>query len=944
MNIIDRFTLKHLKLNKRRTLVTVFGVMISVMLVCGFFTFFYSFLNYIRDGFKKFDYEGKGGWYTSYKIENKDQYLKIKNNKNSKSCVTVPSDLLVPVSDFTELLKEVPKGETQESEVSLLNNIECSKEKFSEFKDKLLEGKMPENLGEIVLEEKFLKDNNLKIGDKISLCKVNRDLVFTDLNREEKAKELYGEDFKNLKTSEYKITGKLIDPKVDYSGYSSRTGEAFNFYGGKTLFDENSINSPINIYVDLKKVNRNIYKETENLAKEIYGTLDKDKAKFFYNTEVLLTHLISQDETFNLVMFIFATFVLGTIFLVSVSLIRNSFAISITERTKSLGMIASVGATKGQKMRSVFCEAFIMSFLSIPFGLILGVFGAWVLFAIINNSLAKLGIPSDFLLKVSVAPSILILSAAFSLVTLFLSAFIPALKTSGISPIDAIKQNTFIKLKRKQVKTSKINRKLFGFEGELALKNIKRNKKKYRATVFSLTISIVLFLVISGSFAFLEEINKNVNKGIKNSDIDFICSTEKEKSKDFIKEILNKVKNVSGIKEATHIESPWDFNGRLDLSEINENYKKLYDFELPKKRLLTYYYRPTTFENDTVLIKLRSYDDDYLKEYLKGLNIDFNKFNDVNNPMAFIQNSVTIPGYFLSSNPEKDKIPKFQTVNILNKKENENFKINFLEYTDDKDPKNVGSQEVKIAKFIDEAPFCTFKQSNNDSLENEIYIIVSKDVKQALLEKQNSLLPKKEDIYSNSENKYFTISANLKDELSTDAVKCAEIENAVKAELEEIDDIKFVYAINLATANLFTKIQNFIMKLIVYTFIGLITLVSMTNIFNTVSTSVILRKREFAMLRAVGMTPQSFNKMINFESIFYGIKSLIWGLPISYIILRYMYTLLKMHIPVISFFIDITSLLIVIISVFLIVFVTMFYSSSKIKRENIVDVLKQENI
>lgn len=128
-----------------------------------------------------------------------------------------------------------------------------------------------------------------------------------------------------------------------------------------------------------------------------------------------------------------------------------------------------------------------------------------------------------------------------------------------------------------------------------------------------------------------------------------------------------------------------------------------------------------------------------------------------------------------------------------------------------------------------------------------------------------------------------------------------------------------------------------------YAFLALITAICIANIINTISTSITLRKREFAMLKSVGITPGSFNRMLNYESIFYGIKALIYGIPISIAVMYLVYRSLMENFDF-AFSLPLTSIGIVIVSVFLIVGSAMLYSSSKVRKENIIDALRQEII
>lgn len=153
---------------------------------------------------------------------------------------------------------------------------------------------------------------------------------------------------------------------------------------------------------------------------------------------------------------------------------------------------------------------------------------------------------------------------------------------------------------------------------------------------------------------------------------------------------------------------------------------------------------------------------------------------------------------------------------------------------------------------------------------------------------------------------------------------------------------------NIYVQNVYQNRQNseqmiMLMSIFTYGFIALITLISIANIFNTISTSISLRKREFAMLKSVGMTPNGFNKMINYESVFYGIKSLLYGLPISIVIMYLIYRSMMSSFSY-GFTLPWMSILCVIAAVFIIVSAAMLYSSSKVKKENIIDALKQENI
>ena len=123
----------------------------------------------------------------------------------------------------------------------------------------------------------------------------------------------------------------------------------------------------------------------------------------------------------------------------------------------------------------------------------------------------------------------------------------------------------------------------------------------------------------------------------------------------------------------------------------------------------------------------------------------------------------------------------------------------------------------------------------------------------------------------------------------------------------------------------------------------LISLIAAANVFNTITTNINLRRREFAMLKSVGMTAKGMNKMMNFECIMYGTKALIYGLPVSAGVTFLIYRAINEGIDT-DFFIPWRAVIIAVLSVFIVVFSTMMYSMSKIKKDNPIDALKNENI
>jgi len=199
-------------------------------------------------------------------------------------------------------------------------------------------------------------------------------------------------------------------------------------------------------------------------------------------------------------MFISMAAVLGAIIMAaSVVVISNAFRISASERLRQFGILKSVGATRRQIMKTMLYEALYLSCIAIPLGIVVGLLIQWLGTSIGDMLLAPMnklivdGLSIHMRFVFSWA-SILI-ALALSLGTILLSAWLPARKAARIPAIEAIRLTQEIRVRKKRLKTSRLVRTLFGFEGTLAAKSIKRSRGSYRAMVIALAISIILFLV-----------------------------------------------------------------------------------------------------------------------------------------------------------------------------------------------------------------------------------------------------------------------------------------------------------------------------------------------------------------------------------------------------------------------------------------------------------------
>src|SRR5690606_3572544 len=242
-----------------------------------------------------------------------------------------------------------------------------------------------------------------------------------------------------------------------------------------------------------------VYTTAPQIAESIGLESDGQSTESIIYNEELLSWMgaSSHDNYAHFFPLILAT-LLALIVIGSAFVIYNAFAISINERKKQFGMFASVGATPAQIRRTVLVEAGIIAAIGIPLGILGAIIGVAILMSLTRELVAQIILDAEEGMQLIVSPLIIGLTVVFSVVTILLSAWIPARRASRVSPIDAIRLSGEIQEdKPLDLRTSPLIRRVFGFEGELALKSLKRDRKKYRTTVISLMISIILFVAFN---------------------------------------------------------------------------------------------------------------------------------------------------------------------------------------------------------------------------------------------------------------------------------------------------------------------------------------------------------------------------------------------------------------------------------------------------------------
>ena len=249
---------------------------------------------------------------------------------------------------------------------------------------------------------------------------------------------------------------------------------------------------------------RSIYTSAPEMAKsaglEVITGPDGQPAKesISYNEELLPWLGASGRSNYVRFFLVIIATLIALIVCGSALVIYNAFAISIGERKKQFGMFASVGATSAQIRRIVLTEAGVIAAIGIPLGILGAIAGVGILLKLTQGIVSQLILDAEQGMPLVVSPLVIGLTVLFSAATILLSAWIPARRAARVSPIDAIRQSGEIQEgKPLNLRTSPLIRRVFGFEGELALKSLQRDRKKYLTTVLSLMISIILFVAFN---------------------------------------------------------------------------------------------------------------------------------------------------------------------------------------------------------------------------------------------------------------------------------------------------------------------------------------------------------------------------------------------------------------------------------------------------------------
>ncbi|WP_035292875.1 FtsX-like permease family protein [Clostridium sp. KNHs214] len=760
---------KYLIKNKKRNFFVAVGIMLSISLIVS--------LSLVIRSLKKSAYERSvdesGGVYDNmfFTSDKKSLDKLVKDplvNKISISCklgeYKVPnSEYIVKVNGYDENIREI-------------------------LNFKLIEGNFPKKNNEIAIQDWVLNamPKKYKVGDKIKL-----NLAVGNSENSNIEKEFIISGIFSYKFNNYLLKNIAVAYVPRSYAESIVPLEEISYEGYFTI-----------------KPNEPIEKSCNSLAfrdeyKRIKFNLNISKMFLFKCYKII--------DSISIILY-------AVISIVASVIIYNIFNMSITERTREFGMLRAVGASPGKIKILVLGEGVILGCIFIPLGIVIGNFitrSITVLIAGYKDMWGIMSIPKEGIIA----------SFIVGFLSIVFGSYFPAKKASKISPIEAINSNNNLKLKGQKIKgnlqDNSIISKKFGFTLNMARLNLNRNKKKFITTVISLSISIIMFMIVSYLINSCDFV-KNIERRMEG---DFVISTALKDSNYTLSD--EDVEYIESIKGVDKVNKEKKLTCSMEVPEkviTDEGFKFLAERSKLNAKI-AYDFSKQIYYFDTEVKGLTQEQLNSTKKHLIKGKIDEEELQD---------KSLAI----LAQNLNYSKHTK---LNVGDK-----IKLNYYIYDKQKESLESNTKIFTIGAILkDNYKTDDFQIHNVLIISNKIF---EKYLKNKDYQKIKIILGKNanyEEIEKKLKNKYKSHR-----EVTVESYK-EEIEKAKKSSL------KFL--------------------LIMYSFVAVVAIVSITNLINIMSMNIILRKREIGMMRAIGLGEDEVKRMIREEGIFYGIASAFWG-------------------------------------------------------------------
>lgn len=862
--------------NKKRTLTLLLGLIIIITSVFSILILLSSYQKYMINSVL-----AKDNWDTEISGVEYKNYEKIKDNYNLKEISKTYNigKVNIPSTGVSSIYLDIYSYDENSMKNLLSSNVRA--------------GRLPENSDEIAISESSdsniinLGNNEYKIGDKI-----------------------------NLNNKEYTIVGVLNESKYDEASMLEITHGAITYLEEETLSDE----SLVDLYISNKNIN-NVYSTSEKISKD----LGISENSISYNEKLLNYSLVSK-SSFKESFYLIGITLLLVVAISSVVLIYTTLNILLNSRKKEFGELLSLGCTKKNIRKMIFFEIFILALIAIPISFILSIIIDLVILNNITNLLNNL-ILQDYSifvagasipLNIYVSAKYIVIALIFIFITICISTLIPAIKISNISPIEAIKEDNKINIK-KNIKSKKYFLSRFiSNESDIEYKYLRRSSGNTNSIIFSLVICVIVFIVgsnyITNVYARADNDNRNYNYLISlndNNQYDKVISDLKDR---------NLIKSYYTEEQVKQIQ--------LDISDNKIN-EELINFVNSKDGNALFYdlNNPDKLALGCTIFTIK--ENEEYNNLLNKLGIE-----NLENGECVLLNEINLPqlAKFHVTNYKDGDIISFLDTDLLNGMNPDlrdmlDEKIFSIQKDNEYNYSAVKNIDLKVKKVTDNL-YGYFNYSEIiDLYRGPVAILVNKDTLNDIkneLEKQENKFYNRNNIKVTSEVDIYVDSNNTK-------------------EIDKYLNENQISGINYEEQNNSNNSKRIIMEVFLYSFLILIGICVFLNIFNVIFSNINLRKKEFESLKSLGMTKKQLNKMLRFEGWYYSILSLIIGIIIGIIIFTIIYIIeYRLNNNLLyNMYISWQSVLICIVFVIISIFLAIFISKNSIKYDNIENIIQE---
>lgn len=936
MNLMKKLTLKNLKLNRKRTIVTIVGIILATALLSALVTLVSSFQYSMIEYQKQKD----GDFHVKFSGVKMSELSEFKNNRNIESTFETMG------MGFAKL-NGCKNEDKPYAYVMATDEAGFEKGCFN-----LIEGRMAKNEDEIVIP-RHLKTNgriDIKVGDEITLDIGKRyDSNTESVISENCAYEHEAETLTDTVTKRYKVVGIMERPGYGMEDYSA-AGYTFVTYSDELAAIDNGTKNEVNepettltvysrytqkalrnkdaVTADIIGVDEKLFEKANNSSVEMSAEESDRFLKEMENAKYdiyMNGYLISYECVFPIdgsfkALFTVAAVVALIIILTSVYCIKNSFNISITEKIRQYGMLASVGATRRQIKSSVKTEAAMLGVVGIPVGTMSGILASFILVKVVNALSAGW---LNFALSFHTSLPALILAVILSIATIYFSATGSARRAAKVTPLEAIRNTKEIKIKSAKLKTPAIIGRIWGIGGVISYKNIKRNNKKYRTTVTSIVICSVTFIVISYFMSMAFSV-----VGMSYASADYNIGINMSYEKDIHIDIEKLSKLVSGIEGVDDylVGAGYDFDVRKPkyTKEYGEYCRQVYD----------------NSEDVSQMFLITVLDDKSYDKYASDAGIKNAAAG------AILVNKGTFDVY----NENSLKYVK-KEMELYKYKAGDTIECGYNVYDDASSDDNAAEGDTESSTgdnsgYVDEE---TINNGVRKTLDVTIAGVTDKvpigyksySYATLLFMNQKGFESLWADGKSNElKQRYVSYSAYVVAENADEYQDTFEKETEGNPEYSQIS----FYVSNLDKQMRDEKSLFTLLGVFAYGLIVVIALIGITNIINTLSTGMELRSREFATLRSIGMTDKQFAGMVRLESMFISVKALVIGVPLGILISYLLCVIMNRMDGAIIYEPPYKAIILCIVVVIMLIYAIMKLSMTKLRHNNIIETIKNENL